>query len=176
MTRPTVETVPGAAPVAGAEPRPDAGLTAVRGELFGAMFVLLQNLSQRADAELARFDLTSRQWLLLAVLATRFGPGVPTLSEAAAAYGTSRQNVKQIACQLADRGYLTLEPDAGDRRVTRLRLTGRHAVFDEPAVAAEQAAFLAGVFGGLSPAQTRTLRDLVVRCVDHLQPTRKALS
>jgi DNA-binding MarR family transcriptional regulator len=130
--------------------------------------VLLQNLSRRADEHLERFGLTTRQWLLLAVLDKRFGQAAPTLSEAATAYGSSRQNVKQIALQLVDRGYLRLEPDAVDRRVTRLWLTGKHRVFDEPAVAAEQAAFLADIFAALDSGDLSVLRGLVVRCLHQL--------
>jgi DNA-binding MarR family transcriptional regulator len=142
-----------------------AGLEA---ELFGSLFVLLQNLTHRADEELARFGLTSRQWLLLAVL-SKWAPGAPpTLSEAAAAYGTSRQNVKQIAAQLARRGWLRLEADPADGRATRLVLTHQMSVFAEPEVVEQQAAFLHEVFSPLSARERRTLRDLVVRCLAHV--------
>jgi DNA-binding MarR family transcriptional regulator len=142
--------------------------TRVDAELFGSLFVLIQNLTHRADRELARFGLTSRQWLLLAVL-SRSSPGAPpTLSEAAAAYGTSRQNVKQIAVQLARRGWLRLEADPADGRATRLVLTDEITVFADPEVMEEQAAFLDEVFSPLSTRERRTLRDLIVRCLAHL--------
>jgi len=146
--------------------------TAVQAELFGFLFLLLQNLSRRLDAGLERFGLTSRQWLLLAVLEKAFPGQAPTLSEAAAVYGSSRQNLTQLARQLADRGYLQIERDPDDARATRLRATTKLGVFAEPAVRAEQAQLLAEVFGALDPAEVRTLRTLVVRCLDHLSDGR----
>ena len=73
---------------------------AARAEIFGSVFLIAQHLTKRADRELADLGLTTRQWLLLAVLKKTF-PGVsPTLSEAAEAYGSSRQNIKQMALAL----------------------------------------------------------------------------
>lgn len=141
---------------------------AVEADLFGSLFVLMQNLTHRADAELVRFGLTSRQWLLLAVLTKAFPGTSPTLSDAAAAYGTSRQNVKQIAVQLAQRGWLRLEADASDGRATRLVLTDKVDVFADPEVVEQQAAFLGEVFSALSPRERSALRNLIVRCLSHL--------
>jgi len=133
-------------------------------ELFGSLFVFLQKLTRSVDAQLEPFGLTSRQWLLLAVIDKAFGAHAPTISEAAAAYGTSRQNVKQIALQLERRGWLRLEPDRDDARAVRLVPTERLQEFAEPAVQAAQAAFVLAAFGGIDPSERRTLRDLVVRC------------
>ncbi|MCU0266415.1 MAG: MarR family transcriptional regulator [Actinomycetia bacterium] len=140
----------------------------VTAELFGSLFVLMQDLTRRADEQLAPLGLTSRQWLLLAVIEKAFPDSPPTLSEAAAVYGTSRQNVKQIAAQLSQRGWLHIEADPADGRATRLVLTDKVAVFADPAVTAGQVAFLDEVFGGLSDRQRRTLLTLVVRCLRHL--------
>lgn len=155
-----------------AAPRDDI---VVRAELFGLLFVLLQNLSRRIDDGLAAHGLSSRQWLLLAVL-TRGFDQPPTLSEAAAVYGSSRQNVKQLAGQLAQLGYLELIPDATDRRAVRLHLTDAVTVFDTAAVRAQQSALLTEVFAGLAEDDVRTMRNLVVRCLDHLVPASRALS
>ncbi len=139
-----------------------------REELFGRVFVLFQQLTRRVDEVLAPLGLTSRQWLLLGVLAHGF-PGVsPTLSEAAAVFGTSRQNVKQIAGQLAVRGYLTLDADPADARATRLALTERVAVFDEPDAVADQQAVLDDLFACFSADEVATLAALVGRWVEHL--------
>jgi DNA-binding MarR family transcriptional regulator len=104
--------------------------------------------------------------LPLAVLDTFFADQPPTIGQAAA-YGSSRQNVTQIARQLVDRGYLELEPDSADRPAVRLRMTAKKAVFDEPAVRAEQLQLLADMFGGLAPAEILAMRDLVARCLGH---------
>jgi len=141
----------------------DDTLLEARAEIFGSIFVVVQHLARRADAELAVLDLTTRQWLLLAVL-TRWFPGhSPSLSEAAERYGSSRQNVKQIARGLEARGFVRLVPDGDDGRITRIALTERVGVFDEPEMVGQASAMLTDACAGLSAEETLTLRDLVRR-------------
>jgi len=138
-------------------------LLAARAEIFGSIFVVVQHLARRSDAELAVLDLTTRQWLLLAVL-TRWFPGhSPSLSEAAEKYGSSRQNVKQIALGLEARGFVRLLPDPDDGRTTRIELTERVGVFDEPQMVQRASAMLTDACAGLSADETLALRDLVRR-------------
>lgn len=137
-------------------------------ELFGSLFVLMQQLTSRVEERLASFGLTSRQWLLLGVIEKAFPGYAPTISEATATFGTSRQNVKQVALQLERRGWLRLEPDPADARVLRLVLTEQLAVFHDPIVEADQAAFILAVFGGLTHHERRAFLDLVTKCLTHL--------
>ncbi|MFN8620782.1 MAG: MarR family transcriptional regulator [Chloroflexota bacterium] len=140
----------------------DDGLLPLRAELFGSAFVLVQHLGNRMDALLAPMDLTTRQWLLLAVLSRAGRP--MSLSQAATAYGSSRQNVKEIALGLERRGYLRLEPDPADARALLLHPTPLVArTFDTPAAQAQGAAFLAGIFAGLSPTELADLHRLLLR-------------
>jgi len=141
----------------------DDVLLAARAEIFGSIFVIVQHLARRADAELTVLDLTTRQWLLLAVLTKWFPDRSPSLSEAAERYGSSRQNVKQIALGLETRGFVRLVPDRDDGRTTRIELTERVGVFDEPEMVGQASAMLADACAGLSPEETLTLRDLVRR-------------
>jgi DNA-binding MarR family transcriptional regulator len=143
---------------------------ALTAQLFGSLFVLMQRLSRRADDELASLTLTSRQWLLLAVITRAFPDASPTLSQAAAVYGTSRQNIKQIARQLQQQGWLRIVRDPDDARATRLELTDKVAVFADPAVQARQQQALTEMFGGLSPHERRSLHALVEQCLHHLDP------
>ncbi len=140
--------------------------TSLEDEAFGLLFVLTQHLGRRADEALVPFGLTSRQWLLLAVLSR--STQAPTLSEAATVYGTSRQNVKQIALQLAARGYVRLEPDAADARATRVVLTDKVADFDAPWAVAAQRAFLDDVFAALSDDALAALESATRVTVEHL--------
>lgn len=140
-------------------------------EVFGRLFVLGQHLSRRADDALRPLGLTSKQWLLLAVLVKGFPGSAPTLTEAAAAYGTSRQNVKQVALQLAERGLVELVADPQDGRATRLALLPRVAMLDEPAVAERHAGLLRDMFSVLDDAELATLTSMVGRCIDHLSGT-----
>ena len=141
----------------------DDELLAARADLFGKVFVLVQHLTRQTDAALAPLDLTTHQWLLLAVLTQGFAGRSPTLTEAAARYGSSRQNVKQIALGLEARGFLRLVPDPGDGRATLLEVADRIAVFDEPATRARGESLLADATAGLSHDETLLLRDLVRR-------------
>lgn len=143
-------------------------LSATDVELFGSLFVFMQQVTQRVDQWLGFLGLTSRQWLLLGVIDKAFPGRAPTISEVTEVFGTSRQNVKQVAVQLARRGWLRLEKDPADARATRLVLTDRLAVFADPAVQADRARFILGVFGGLSQRERQSFLDLVTRCRMHL--------
>jgi len=132
-------------------------------ELFGSVFLIAQHLTRRADRELADLGLTTRQWLLLAVLTKTLPGSSPSLSEAAEKYGSSRQNIKQIALGLEARGFVRLVPDPADARTTRIEVTERVREFDDPRMVDRTAAMLADVFSGLTPAETGDLRDLAQR-------------
>ncbi len=147
------------------------GLSETDIELFGSILMFAQQLASRADEHLEPFGLTTRQWLLLAVLDKRFPGSAPSISEATAVFGTSRQNVKQVALQLERRGWLRVEPDPVDRRMLRLVLTDKRAVFDDPAVQADQAAFILSVFGGLTLGERRSLLNMVTTCIAGLSST-----
>lgn len=141
----------------------DEDLLTTRAEAFGSLFVLVQHLSRRADRELAGLGLTTRQWLLLAVLANGFRGSSPSLSEAAEKYGSSRQNVKQVALGLEARGFVRLVPDPADGRTTRIELTDRVRGFDEPPMVQRTKDMLGDAFAGLTPDETRDLLDLLRR-------------
>ena len=136
-------------------------LTGTRAQLFGSAFVLVQHLGRRMDRLLAPLGVTTRQWLLLAVLSRSDRP--LSLTEAAARYGSSRQNVKSIAVGLQRAGYLRLDPDPTDARTIRLHLREAVRRFDEPAAAAQGSAFLAEVFGGLGADDLGALDRLMRR-------------
>lgn len=132
-------------------------------DVFGSLFVVQQHLTRRTDAALADLGLTSRQWLLLAVLSQAFRGRGPSLSEAGERYGTSRQNVKQIALGLESRGYVRLVPDPDDGRTTRLELTEQAAIFDTPALQARGEELLRSAFAGLTGDDIVTLQDILHR-------------
>jgi DNA-binding MarR family transcriptional regulator len=136
---------------------------ALRADLFGSVFVLAQQLARRADRALEPLGLTTKQWLLLAVLARAFEGRAPTLSEAAEVYGSSRQNVKKIAEQLERAGWLEIRPDEDDARASRLVLGAKVAAFDRPRELARQAALFDEVFAGLDAAALAALHRHVGR-------------
>jgi DNA-binding MarR family transcriptional regulator len=139
----------------------------LQAELFGSAFVLVQHLGRRMDALLAPLDLTTRQWLLLAVLSKAGRP--LSLSEAASAYGSSRQNIKEIALGLERRGFLRLAADPTDARALLLHPTPLVAqTFDTPEAQAQGADFLAGIFSGLSPTDLADLHRLLLAWLQSL--------
>jgi Transcriptional regulators len=74
------------------------------------------------DQYLGREGITTKQWFLTAMI-SQFGDKAPTLSEVGELMGSSRQNVKQLALKLEEKGFLTIEKDEQDSRALRLRLT-----------------------------------------------------
>lgn len=147
--------------------RPD---DAARFAVFGQLFLVAQHLARRADAELERegVPLTTSQWLLLAIVSKREG-GPPTLTEAAALYGTSRQNVKQLARQLEARGFLELKTDPEDARALRLHCTRKvAAAFDRPAAVERQKRFITRLFEGLPDSDVVTLERVLSRWLSQL--------
>jgi len=150
--------------------RRTAPTDALRAEVFGSVFLLAQYLARRGDEALASLDLTTKQWLLVAIVARRFPGGSPTLTEAALWYGSSRQNVKQLAKQLEGRGYLRVVPDVADRRALRLQLTPKAGVFEAPDEAARLAAVLAEMLAGFDGRDLATLRGLLRRWLRVVSP------
>ena len=120
-----------------------------RAAAVGAVVVVAQHLHRLGDVVLAPLGLTTKQWLLLAVVQTGFAERRPTLTEAAALYGSSRQNVKAIAVGLEAAGYLRIVRDPADRRALRLAVTDRVAIFASPEWHARETAFFTFAFGDL---------------------------
>jgi DNA-binding MarR family transcriptional regulator len=147
---------------------PDQQHLQAQADVFGGVFILVQYLSRLTDAALRDWGLTTRQWLLLAVLNKAYPDHAPSLTEAAEVYRSSRQNVKQIALGLEARGFLHLVPDPGDGRTTLIERTGKERMFDEPDGQARAAALLAQAFDGLSRADTLALQSIVGRWVGRL--------
>lgn len=143
----------------------------LQAEIFGSLFLLTQHLARRADAAMESVDLTTKQWLLLAILVERLAGETPTLSEAAQWYGSSRQNVKQIALQLESRGYMRLVPDPRDRRALRLQLTDKVSVLDEPQERQRQADLMGELFVGLADPELTGLCELVRRWLRAVAPS-----
>jgi len=97
--------------------------------LFGSIFLLSNRLQALGDQSLMGDDLTLRQWFLtVMILQFDEAPG-PTLGEVAKLMGTSHQNVKQLALKLRDKDFLSMDKDASDGRMLRLRLTDKSRKF-----------------------------------------------
>lgn len=96
-------------------------------ECFGTIFLIERKLESVFDRILARENITSKQWLVLAAVGEILG-GEPTIQDVAKQLSTSHQNVKAIAINLEKRGFLQLKKDPKDKRVTRLSITEKSKV------------------------------------------------
>lgn len=99
-----------------------------REQIFGNLFRLSNKLQATVDKLLAPYDISTKQWLLTALLQKSFGRPV-SLGELADAMGCTYQNVKQTAQKLQKKGYIRMEKDEKDRRVTLVKLTQKHYMF-----------------------------------------------
>lgn len=95
--------------------------------IFGATFFIAQKLQVMGDRILSeKVGITIKQWMLLITLINEFPEHLPTISEAAKKYGTSRQNLKKIALSLQKKGFVLIAQDSKDSRIQRISLTGKH--------------------------------------------------
>ncbi|MBC2724717.1 MarR family transcriptional regulator [Desulfosporosinus sp.] len=93
-------------------------------ECFALIFLLERRLEATFDRILAAENLTAKQWLVLAAVEGIL-QGKPSIQEVARQLSTSHQNIKAIALNLEKRGFLLLEKDPKDKRVTRLSVTAQ---------------------------------------------------
>ena len=98
--------------------------------IFGSIFLLANKLQVIGDQYLGRDGITTKQWFLTAMI-SQFQDNHPTLSEVAELMGSSRQNVKQLALKLEEKGFISMEKDDQDGRALRLKLTENFKTFWE---------------------------------------------
>jgi DNA-binding MarR family transcriptional regulator len=131
---------------------------------FRAVLLLAQRLRYLMDERLRPDGLTTQQAALLtAVIAL----DSPTLGAAAAALGTTHQNVAQLVAALSRKGLLTVEADPADRRRKRLVATPANAGYWRGRDAGDEAA-VASWFSALTPAEVTTLAGLSAKALDGL--------
>ena len=142
---------------------PGSGLTpSVRA--FRAVLVLAQRLRYLMDERLRGDGLTTQQAALLTVVLALDGPA---LGEAAAALGSTHQNVAQLVAALRRKNLLRIEADPADRRRKRLIATGTNERYWRQRDAGDHAA-LAQWFGALSETELATFCALLDRVLESL--------
>ena len=142
--------------------------------IFGTIFFIAQKWQNIADRELGRRSgLTTKQWMLLVILSRVFKDRLPTLSETARSFGTSRQNIKRLASDLQEKGFIFIVQDPHDRRIQRLALTGKHGeVFEGEENLEWQEGFIRSLFTGLDGREQGQLSKLLYRLlkrIEHLE-------
>lgn len=134
--------------------------------IFGALLITANRLDTMLERELKKFGLTGKQWMLAVVVQNLFD-SPPTIKQAAAAMGSSHQNVKQMALKLQGKGVLIMEKDRHDGRVTRLRLAeGSESFWESTRPRGER--FMAAVFRNLDPEDLSGTRRTLMMIQDNL--------
>lgn len=106
--------------------------------------------------------ITSQQAMLLTIVDTL---GEPSLTQAATAFATSHQNVKQIASALVRKGFLEMRPDPDDARVSRLATTAKSKRY-WAARNTDDFERVAGWFSALSKKEIAQLQGLLLTLHD----------
>ncbi|MGL4108926.1 MarR family winged helix-turn-helix transcriptional regulator [Clostridium sp. LP20] len=112
--------------------------------IFGGIFVFSNRLQIIGDSFLG--EITTKQWLLLIGISEFFKDEAPTLSQVGEIIGSSRQNVKQLALKLEEKGFIKIEKD---KRALRLHLTDKLQSYSENR-GDRDLEFLNNVFSGVS--------------------------
>lgn len=134
--------------------------------IFGALLVTANRLDTMLERELKKFGLTGKQWMLAVVVQNLFD-SPPTIKQAAAAMGSSHQNVKQMALKLQEKGLLIMERDGRDGRVTRLRLAdGSEGFWESTRPRGER--FMTAVFRNLEPEDLAGTRRILMGIQENL--------
>jgi len=131
---------------------------------FRTTLMLAQKLRYAMDERLRTDGLTTQQAALITVVTAM---GKPSLAEAAAALGSTHQNVAQIVAALVRKELLQVEPDPADRRRKLLSATNHSAAYWHERDAGDFAA-VADWFGKLSPAELETFCELSDRVIARL--------
>lgn len=138
------------------------GIFEMQKHIFGSLFILANRLQVVGDQYMSEDDMTMKQWLLTATI-SQFGDTPPTLSEVADIMGSSRQNVKQLAIKLEEKGFLRIEKDEQDARALRLKLTGKSYEFWEKREDKDRN-FIMGLFESFSLQEI----DILFNCINKL--------
>jgi len=131
---------------------------------FRTTLTLAQKLRYAMDERLRADGLTTQQAALITVVTAA---GKPSLAEAAAALGSTHQNVAQIVAALIRKDMLQVERDPADKRRKLLSTTNHNAAYWKERDEGDYDA-VAGWFGDLTAAELETLCDLSDRVIARL--------
>ena len=134
--------------------------------VFGSVLVIANRMDTLLERKLKEFEVTSKQWLLTAVLANSFDKP-PTIKEVAREMGSSHQNVKQVALKLERKGLLIFEKDKKDARVTRLQLTDQIHDFSQ-STQSKATIFTEAVFKGIDKDDMSKARAVLQKMLSNL--------
>jgi DNA-binding MarR family transcriptional regulator len=132
---------------------------ALRIRTFRLIVLVAQELRTLMDQLLRADGLTTQQAALITAVEML---GTPSLSQAAAALGSTHQNARQLADALGRKGFVQVSTDETDARVRRLSTTDKSRGYWAQRSAADQEHVLAW-FRDLTPVEARTLFGLLAK-------------
>lgn len=132
---------------------------ATRIRTFRLILLLAQELRTLMDQQLREDGLTTQQAVLITIIDTL---GEPSIKQAAAALGTTHQNIRQLAASLERKGFIRITPDDTDARVRRLATTPKsHSTWQRRSAADQQQVL--EWFSELSRQEAKTLFELLLK-------------
>ncbi|MCX8130879.1 MAG: MarR family transcriptional regulator [Clostridia bacterium] len=142
--------------------------------IFGSLFLIANKLQVIGDHYLGKDDISTKQWFLT-IMISQFGENPPTLSEVSALMGSSRQNVKQLALKLEEKGFLKIEKDEQDARALRLVMTEKSRVFWEERKHQDYM-FVSNLFKDLNEDEINVMCNSFKKLFDKIQHLEKSLT
>lgn len=135
--------------------------------IFGGVQVVANQMDTLLERELKEHNLTTKQWLLTIVVQNIFDHD-PTIKEVAKGMGSSHQNVKQVALKLEQKGFVVMEKDATDARITRIKLTDAIDSFSKESQVKSEI-FTEKLFHGISDEELAMTRSAIEKLLKNLE-------
>ncbi|EKF86223.1 MarR family winged helix-turn-helix transcriptional regulator [Methanobacterium formicicum] len=123
------------------------------------LFLIQQRWGYIINKDLANDQITTKQWLMMIVMANAF-QNPPSMQEVADAMSTTHQNVKQLATRLEARGFLKIEQDPENRRIHRLNVTAECFEYWDKRTP-EDAESVTALFKGLDDIDIKNLFEIM---------------
>jgi DNA-binding MarR family transcriptional regulator len=138
--------------------------------IFGLLLFVAQRWTVNGDSLLMKkAGITTKQWMLLVILVKNFINEHPTISETAKLFGTSRQNLVQVAQLLQKKGFIDIKPDPNDFRIQRIMLTGKHEQYFEGEENQQwQSDYINSLFKGFSGEELKTFSSYMDRLITNI--------
>jgi|GEM_PF-947002 len=101
----------------------------IMAKIFFDLFVVERSLANLFDSVYTKHGLTTKQWLVVAVVTNIDRPTIQNISKA---LSTTHQNVKAISLNLEKSGFVSLVNDPSDKRSTLVIATKKlEALYQE---------------------------------------------
>jgi len=135
--------------------------------IFGGVQVVANQMDTLLERELKEHNLTTKQWLLTIVVQNIFDHD-PTIKEVAKGMGSSHQNVKQVALKLEQKGFVVMEKDSHDARITRIKLTAAVDSFGQESQKKSEI-FTEKLFHGITAEELAMTRSALEKMLTNLE-------